>query len=146
MVLVPGSRGSAGSRGSGSRFWVPVPNRGNLGLESQAPWEPRAPREPRLRIADSRVLREEEAREERIDAHQSCSRQLDAIRVRAREVPFTGQRPELILELSEDVSAVLTLKVRRCDLPQLQLQNQLAAHALLRGRTIGAAERELAAI
>src|SRR3954451_18732769 len=92
------------------------------------------------------MLRKKEARKQRIDAQQTLARQAHEIRVSLGEVALLLQRGELFSELPDDIDAVLVGEVRRTDPSELQLEDQLAPHALLGRRTIRACERQIAAI
>src|SRR5713101_4257380 len=83
-----------------------------------------------LRIPNAHVLRHEEAGEQRVDAEQSLAGQRHDPLAGLLYISLTGERSELVAEPVEDIDAVLTLEVRRAHAPQLELQHQLADHAL----------------
>src|SRR6185503_12350906 len=86
---------------------------------------------------------------------QTFARQLDEVVVgagrsgrtgeaRRRQVALGVERRELVAEALEDVDVVLRGEIRTADAPQLQLQDELADHLFLDGRTIRAVQRQVA--
>src|SRR5262245_61579610 len=92
-------------------------------------------------VADSRVLRQEEARQQDVDAEEAVSRERDAFVAGFAQVPFVPQAVELRGEALQDVDAVLVAEVLRPDASQLELQHQFADEPLVRRRAVGAPQR-----
>src|SRR4051812_15230168 len=99
-----------------------------------------------LRIADVRVFRTEEPRQQRIDPQQPVARERQPLRRGLGQIALGAQRREWRGKQVQDVDPVFLGEIRGTKPSELQLQDHLAPHPLVICRAIRAPKRQLAAL
>src|SRR5437016_6709862 len=86
---------------------------------------------PQLGVTNRRMVREEEAPEQGVHAQETRPRKRYPLRVGLLQVSIGLERRPLLAEPIQHIDVVLGAEVLRPNRPGLQLQHQLANHALL---------------